>query len=221
MAKKVIFEKTQVDLIVSLYTIERDNIKNISRKVGTSAKIVRRILIENKIKLDGIKNRFYRTLTDEHKKNISKSLMGKPGGSLGLSRSIDVRIKYSESQLKLINFSLDEFKDDYTKFRFIMRWVVKNGIAKGGEELIYEFIKRFYNDKKLDKLYSNWIFSNKNKWYLPTLDHKIPISRGGNKFDLENMEILTWFENRAKAEMTREEWEKFKINTGTKSLLFI
>ena len=76
MAKKIILEKDKIDLIVKLYTIERDNIKNISRKIGVSSKVIRRIIIENNIELDGIKNRFYRTLTEEHKKKISKALIG-------------------------------------------------------------------------------------------------------------------------------------------------
>lgn len=32
--------------------------------------------------------------------------------------------------------------------------------------------------------------------------------------------FLTWFENRAKAEMNQDEWDYFKINTNTKSELF-
>jgi hypothetical protein len=32
---------------------------------------------------------------------------------------------------------------------------------------------------------------------------------------------MTWFENRAKADMTKGDWELFKINTNTKSDLFI
>jgi 5-methylcytosine-specific restriction endonuclease McrA len=69
-------------------------------------------------------------------------------------------------------------------------------------------------------MYNSWN-NNKGKWNIPTLDHIIPLSRGGDFFDLDNIQILTWFENRAKAEMTQKEWEDFKIITSTKSDLFI
>ncbi len=52
------------------------------------------------------------------------------------------------------------------------------------------------------------------------LDHKIPISKGGT-YDIENLQILTWFENRAKCDMTQEEWEKFKNKTNTESAYFV
>jgi hypothetical protein len=32
--------------------------------------------------------------------------------------------------------------------------------------------------------------------------------------------FTTWFENRAKAEMTLDEWYMFKVDTGTESNLF-
>ena len=39
--------------------------------------------------------------------------------------------------------------------------------------------------------------------------------------DLDNIQFLTWFENRAKAEMSQQEWDIFKKKTNTKSDLFI
>ena len=45
----------------------------------------------------------------------------------------------------------------------------------------------------------------------PSLDHIIPISQGG-KSCFDNFQILTWFENRCKNDMTQEEWDKIKNN---------
>ena len=47
-----------------------------------------------------------------------------------------------------------------------------------------------------------------------------PISKGGT-YDIENLQVLTWFENRAKCDMNQEEWEKFKKETNTTSAYFV
>ncbi len=219
MARKIVLTESEINDIINLYTIKRDNIKNISLKVGVSSKVIRRILIENNIKLDGIKNRFYRVLTKEHKQKISRSLIGKPSHMKGKKMDFEKRIKNSEIQLGIKNFSLLEFTE-YNKFRFIMKWVRRYSISKMGEEYVYNFITLFYYGEKFNLIYNKWI-RNKNKWIIPTLDHIIPLSRGGDFFNLDNMQILTWFENRAKAEMTQKEWEDFKKTTNTKSDLFI
>ena len=219
MPKKFQFsEKEKID-IINLYTIDRDNIKNISRKFDVGPKVIRRLLIENNIELDGIKNRFYRILTKEHRDKISRSLIGKVSNRKGYKMSFSEKIKNSEAQLGFQNFSLTEFKD-YEKFRFIMKWVSRYRMSKKGERYVYFFIKKIYNDNKFNIIYNSWN-NNKGKWNIPTIDHIIPLSRGGDFFDLDNIQILTWFENRAKAEMTQKEWEDFKIITSTKSDLFI
>jgi len=69
-------------------------------------------------------------------------------------------------------------------------------------------------------IWNAWLENNKNKWWYPSVDHIIPTSRGGQG-TLENIQFLTWFENRAKADMTGEEWNIFKKETGTNSQLFI
>ena len=53
-----------------------------------------------------------------------------------------------------------------------------------------------------------------------TLDHIIPKSRGGTN-ELNNLQILTVFENLAKRDMTQEEWNNFKKETKTHSDYFI
>jgi hypothetical protein len=108
MPKKLQFSDKETTEIINLYTIDRDNIKNISRKFGVGPKVIRRLLIENNIEFDGIKNRFYRVLTKEHRDKISKSLIGKISTRKGNKMSSSQRIKNSESQLGFQNFSLIE-----------------------------------------------------------------------------------------------------------------
>ena len=54
---------------------------------------------------------------------------------------------------------------------------------------------------------------------MPSLDHIQPKSRNGG-WELDNLQILTWFENRAKAEMTSAEWIEFRKTNNIKCDLF-
>ena len=57
-------------------------------------------------------------------------------------------------------------------------------------------------------------------WAKPSLDHIIPISRGGSDC-LDNLQILTVFENFSKRDLTMEEWNLFKKENKTTSNYFI
>lgn len=54
----------------------------------------------------------------------------------------------------------------------------------------------------------------------PSIDHIIPLSRGGTS-KIDNLQILTVFENLAKRDMTMLEWNNFKYSTNTHSNYFI
>lgn len=45
----------------------------------------------------------------------------------------------------------------------------------------------------------------------PSLDHIVPKAKGGTN-DLENLQFLSWFENRCKNDMTQLEWDEIKKN---------
>ena len=76
-------------------------------------------------------------------------------------------------------------------------------------ELYIEFIEKFYNDEKFSYLYDEWIKTN-DVWIKPSLDHIIPKSKGGKLNIITNLQFISWFENRAKFNLTQEQWNKIK-----------
>lgn len=49
------------------------------------------------------------------------------------------------------------------------------------------------------------------KYKKPSLDHITPKAKGGTS-SLDNLQFLSWFENRCKNDMTQNEWDNLKLN---------
>ncbi len=73
------------------------------------------------------------------------------------------------------------------------------------------YIERFYNDRQFNNIYAVWINSGKLKYKKPSIDHIIPKAKGGTN-SLDNLQFLSWFENRCKNDMWQEEWDVLKSN---------
>lgn len=121
-------------------------------------------------------------------------------------------------------------KEDFEKFLLIhkaLNRTTNKDLAYYNNHLdeYKQTIDYFWNDNQFNKIYNFWQ-KNKQKhptfydWSKPSLDHIIPLSRGGAD-ELSNYQFLTTFENLAKRDMTMEEWNKFKIETNTTSDYFI
>lgn len=86
-------------------------------------------------------------------------------------------------------------------------------------------IETIYYSKQFNAIYNFWknctfIINTFYDLAKPSIDHIIPLSRGGTS-KIENLQILTVFENLAKRDMTQEEWDEFKKITNTHSNYFI
>jgi hypothetical protein len=155
----------------------------------------------------------------ETKTNISKSKLGKPNFlKRGKKYTIDQRLNIIKS---MHNYSIDlsEFSEDINKFKLIKEFAYRHLVDKS-ETAVLRFIRRFYYDDGFSRIYENWKANGFEKLFKPSIDHVVPISRGGQS-TIENFQVLTWFENRVKNNMTDEEWNHFKKVTNTSSDLFM
>ena len=76
-----------------------------------------------------------------------------------------------------------------------------------------EYLIKFYDDKQFNSIYHKWCLSGYEKYKKPSIDHVISKAKGGNN-DVENLQFLSWFENRCKNDMSQEEWNNLKIKIG-------
>ena len=51
-----------------------------------------------------------------------------------------------------------------------------------------------------------------DRYSKPSLDHIIPKSKGGKLNDLDNLQFITWLENRIKNDLYIDEWNNIKNN---------
>lgn len=153
-----------------------------------------------------------------------RNLLGKRvTKSCGCLRKIDAFL--ATSGLKDLDEEYLLSFDDFDKFLFIhksIRRIIRITEISLGQYKNY--IDTFYNDKQFNFIYNFWKTKERESTFYdmakPSIDHKIPTSRGGNN-DIQNLQFLTIFENLCKRDMTEQEWLLFKNKTNTRSEYFI
>ena len=108
---------------------------------------------------------------------------------------------------------LTQFKD-FKKLQLLNMCISeRTGRWSVGTEWYKEYLLKFYNDKQFNNIYKRWLESSFEQYKKPSLDHIIPKAKGGTN-DLNNLQFLSWFENRCKNDMTQEEWNLHKSKIG-------
>lgn len=125
---------------------------------------------------------------------------------------------------------LKQFYENWDKFSFLHQSLMRTSGIKINElnnkNEYKRFFEYFWHNKQFNSLYNLWIKKKNDEhntfydWWKPSLDHKIPKSRGGTN-SLDNFQFLTYYENHNKLDMTWDEWQQFKYNTGTTSDLYL
>lgn len=209
------------DDIIKLYTIDKWSLRMIAEKYQTNHHYIKRLLLKQGIVI--IKNNHKKSLTEEHKNNISKSRkklkdMGWKPYNLGLKtmsrkngkeliyKNMKAHLKYDVSLDWLMSF------EDIEKLKLLNKSISRKRDCIGfNTELYIKFIEKFYYDTQFNLIYSFWL-KKQDKYSKPSLDHIIPRSKGGKLNDLNNLQFITWLENRIKNDLDVDEWNTIKNN---------
>ena len=102
--------------------------------------------------------------------------------------------------------------NDFEKLKFLNRAITnRDNRYPFSLEEYKKYIEKFYYDKQFNYIYLKWLKNKEDIYMKPSIDHKIPRSKGGTT-SIDNLQFLTWFENRCKNNMSQESWDKLKIN---------
>lgn len=114
----------------------------------------------------------------------------------------------ASSRQGLTSEMLKPFRDDFDKFLVVHKILKANTEKYYSNCPIEEYLNaltKIYHDNQFNSIYNFWKKQDKKTtfydWAKPSLDHIIPKSRGGTH-KIDNLQILTVFENLAKRDMT-------------------
>ena len=191
--------------IIKLYQKDKYTLRRIAKIYNTDHHRIKRILLKNNIQLDN-KNRKREPLPAECREKISKRMKGRPCWCKGKTMPKIAVYKNMLTHLHW-NVNLDFLLQfDIEKLKELNHMLAKDRVSIHFDDKKYkEFIEHFYYDKNFNKQYEIYC-KTKDRYDRPSLDHIIPLSRGGT-WELNNLQIISWFENRAKCDLTQEEFE--------------
>ena len=190
--------------IIYEYTKNRKTMRMIAKQFGTNHHKIKNILTKNNISITQ-KYRIREPFTQEHRNKISVACKGRKGVWKGKKMPMHTKYLNMKSHLEWnVDVEwLEQFKD-IERLKFLNKILSRDRFCKKYySEKYKEFIKKFYNNERFVEQFGIYTVS-KNRYDMPSLDHIIPLSRGGS-WDLDNLQIISWFENRAKCDMTQQE----------------
>ena len=197
------------NMILSEYIPYVTTLRSVARTCGTDHHKVKRVLEKNEIvivkgKIAPFSDQHRAKIGEASKKRISWS-KGKKMTKSSVYKNMAAHLRFDVSVEWLLAF------EDIEKLKFLNRSVGRGERFDITTEEYKAYIVRFYKDYQFNRLYKKWLDSEQCKWKRPTIDHINPRSNGGcNK--VENLQFLTWFENRAKCDMSQEDWDIVKEN---------
>ena len=194
--------------IVRLYEAERWTLRMIAEKFKTNHHLIRRRLEKAGVAIT--RRNTLKEFTQAHKDNISKACKGRETWSKGKKMTRDHNLKNMKAHLKY-DVSLEWLNgfEDMEKLKYLNRSLSRRRDCEGFTTETYkQFIEKFYNDEKFNALFEKWRVT-KDKWIKPSLDH-IKAKCNGGTLLLDNLQFISWLENRSKVDIDQNEWELMK-----------
>jgi len=177
--------------VVNLY-LSGESMREIAKKLGTNHKLISRVLKRNDVTT-----------------RKSKNLRGVKKFDCNIERNYNnmaTHLRFDVSTEWLMQF------DDFNKLKLLNDVITnRSGRWDVSTEWYKSYVERFYNDKRFNCIYMAWVSSSNAKYKKPSIDHIIPKAKGGTN-SLDNLQFLTWFENRCKNDMAQSEWDNLKQN---------
>lgn len=192
--------------IKKLYIEERYSLRKIAKILNTDHHTIKRKLQNMGVPLNN-KNRKREPFSKEHRYKISESKKGCQSWCKGKKMPYIAILKNMITHIKW-NVDLDFYLqfNNIEKLKALNKLLTRERVSKHFDTNKYkEFILKFYYDEQFNKQFEIYSAS-KNRWDKPSLDHITPLSKGGT-WGLENLQIISWFENRAKCDMDNEEFQ--------------
>lgn len=200
--------------IVQLYIKQKYTLRRIAKIYHIDHHRIGRILEKYKIKISNddraatSRKGYKKTpFTEEHRKNIGlsakgrKTNLGKKMPKMSLYKNMAAHLHRNVSLEFLLSF------EDIDKLKCLTSIINKDRVSQNfNDEQYKEFLKHFYYDNTFNRTYDNWINENKKQFAKPSLDHIVPLSKGGT-WELSNLCIIPWCINRAKYNFMPDEWE--------------
>lgn len=197
-------------LILSAYKAGETSLRDVANICGTNHHTVKRVLIRNNIEVVRAKRKPF---SEQHRNNISKATKGRASWMKGRKATPEMLYKNMATHLRFdVSWQwLSQF-DDIEKLKTLNDCITnRSGRFDVSAEWYKSYISKFYYDEQFNKIYLEWLDSGKLKYKKPSIDHIRPKSKGGDE-SLDNLQFLTWFENRCKNNMSQSEWDLLKSN---------
>lgn len=202
-------KKVVEDLILVTYVAGETSLRDVAEICGTDHHRVKRVLEKNDIPIVKAKRKPF---SDEHRRKLSEAFKGRESWSKGKKMPKESLYKNMATHLRFdVEWEWLAKYQDIEKLKFLNRSLTnRDNRWDIGTEDYKHFIEKFYYCTQFNKVYEKWLNTG-DKYLKPSIDHIIPKAKGGDNC-IENLQFLTWFENRCKNDMSQEEWDLLKGN---------